>query len=120
VRGLPISSRIEPVPAGDPIALANGSDANSARMYWIGGRYAFTPSFFVTAAGYKQHLNSSDADPGLLVLRADYFLSKRTDIYTTAGYTHNERNSALGPNGYRTVPAGDDQTGFVVGIRQRF
>ncbi|WP_404990252.1 porin [Caballeronia sp. LZ065] len=103
-----------------PIALANGSDASSASMYWLGGRYPVTPAFFVSAAGYLQDVNSSDADPWLLVLRADYLLSKRTDIYATAGYTHNEGNSALGVGGYRTVAAGYDQTGFVIGMRQRF
>jgi predicted porin len=116
-RYLRASNRFLPA---NPIALANGSDASSASMYWFGGRYAFAPAFFVTAAGYMQDVNSSDADPWMMALRADYILSKRTDIYATAGYAHNEDNSALGLNGYRTVAAGYDQTGFVVGMRQRF
>jgi predicted porin len=116
-RYLRASNRFLPA---SPIAPANGSDASSASMYWVGGRYAFTPSLFITAAGYMQDVNSSDADPWLLALRADYFLSKRTDIYATVGYAHNSDDSTLGVGGYRAVAGGYDQTGFVVGMRQRF
>ncbi len=104
----------------NPIAVANGSAANAANLYWAGAQYTITPSFQLTASGYYQDVHSTNADSWLAVLCADYFLSKRTDIYATAGYSHNKNGAALGVGGYGTVAAGYNQTGFVVGMRQKF
>ncbi|AET93817.1 porin (plasmid) [Burkholderia sp. YI23] len=104
----------------NPIAVANGSVANSANLYWAGAQYLITPSFQITAVGYYQDVHSTGADPWLAVLNADYFLSKRTDLYATVGYAHNKDNSALGVNGYGTVAAGHNQTGVTIGLRQKF
>jgi predicted porin len=104
----------------DPILVANGSQASSASMYWAGAQYRVMPALALTAVGYYQDVHSSSADPWLAVLCADYFLSKRTDLYATAAYARNNGNASLGVNGYGTVAPGHNQTGFTVGMRQKF
>ncbi|WP_250504628.1 porin [Caballeronia sp. AZ7_KS35] len=104
----------------NPIAVANGSEANAANLYWLGAQYLITPSFQLTAAGYYHDVHSTGADPWLAVINADYFLSKRTDLYATVAYAHNKDNAALGVNGYGTVAPGHNQTGVTIGLRQKF
>jgi predicted porin len=74
----------------------------------------------ITAAGYYQDVHGTGADPWLAVVCADYFLSKRTDLYATVGFARNKDNSALGVNGYGTVAPGQNQTGVTIGMRQKF
>jgi predicted porin len=104
----------------NPIVVANGSQASAANLYWAGAQYNVTPAFVVTATGYYQDVHSTGADPWLAVLCADYFLSKRTDLYATAGFAHNKDKSTLGVNGYGTVAPGYNQTGITIGMRQKF
>ena len=104
----------------NPIVVANGSEASAANLYWAGAQYVVTPAFVLTATGYYQDVHSTGADPWLAVLCADYLLSKRTDVYATAGFARNKDGSALGVNGYGTVAAGHNQTGVVIGMRQKF
>ncbi|ACC75093.1 porin [Paraburkholderia phymatum] len=104
----------------NPIRVANGSDASAANLYWAGAQYSVTPAFVLTATAYYQDVHSTGADPWLAVLSADYLLSKRTDVYATAGFAHNKDGSALGVNGYGTVAPGYNQTGVVIGMRQKF
>lgn len=104
----------------NPIVVANGSQASAANLYWAGAQYNVTPAFIITATGYYQDVHSTEADPWLAVLCADYFLSKRTDLYATAGFAHNKDKSALGVNGYGTVAPGYNQTGITIGMRQKF
>lgn len=104
----------------NPIRVANGADASAANLYWAGAQYAVSPAFVVTATAYYQDVHSTSADPWLAVLCADYLLSKRTDIYATAGFARNKGGSALGVNGYGTVAPDHNQTGVVIGMRQKF
>ncbi len=89
-------------------------------MYWLGAEYFVTPAFSLTASGYCQDVHSTGADPWLAVLSADYFLSKRTDLYATAAYARNKGGSTLGVGGYGTTLANENQTGVVMGIRHKF
>ncbi|RKE34705.1 putative porin [Paraburkholderia sp. BL23I1N1] len=104
----------------NPVVTANGADAGYANMYWTGAQYRVTPALQLTAAAYYQDVHASSADPWMGVLNADYSLSKRTDLYATAAFARNKSGSALGVNGYGTVAAGYNQTGFTVGMRQKF
>lgn len=104
----------------NPIRVANGSEASAANLYWAGAQYAVSPAFVVTATAYYQDVHSTSADPWLAVLGVDYLLSKRTDIYATAGFARNKGGSALGVNGYGTVAPDHNQTGVVIGMRQKF
>ncbi|MGF6545938.1 porin [Paraburkholderia youngii] len=104
----------------NPIRVANGSEASAANLYWAGAQYSVTPAFLLTATGYYQDVHSTGGDPWLAVLCADYLLSKRTDLYATAAFARNKDGSALGVNGYGTVAPGYNQTGVVIGMRQKF
>lgn len=104
----------------NPIVAGKGAQASTANLYWAGAQYSLTPAFLLSASAYYHDLRSASASPWLAVLRADYSLSKRTDLYATAGFAHNDRGSALGVNGYGTVATGSNQAGLVVGIRQKF
>lgn len=104
----------------NPIAVTNGSQANTANLYWAGAQYLVLPALQLTAVGYYQDVHSASADAWLAVLSADYFLSKRTDLYATVGYARNKNNAALGVNGYGTVAPGHNQTGVTLGLRQKF
>lgn len=108
------------LPANPILVTNSGSQSSSANLYWAGANYMFTPAFFVTAAAYYQDVHSTGADPWMGVLSADYLLSKSTDIYATAAFARNKGGSALGVNGYGTVAANYDQTGFVIGMRKKF
>ncbi|SAL82443.1 porin [Caballeronia terrestris] len=105
---------------GSPIIVANGADTGYANLYWLGAQYRVTPALQLTAVGYYQDVHASNTDPWMAVLSAEYSLSKRTDVYATAAYTRNKNGSALGVNGYGTVAPGYNQTGVVVGMRQKF
>jgi len=104
----------------NPIRVANGSEASAANLYWAGAQYTVSPAFVLTATAYYQDVHATSADPWLAVLCADYLLSKRTDIYATAGFARNKGGSALGVNGYGTVAPDHNQTGVVIGMRQKF
>lgn len=104
----------------NPIVVGKGAQASTANLYWVGAQYSLTPAFLLSAAAYYHGVHSTDASPWLAVLRADYSLAKRTDLYATAGYAHNDSASALGVNGYGTVATGHMQAGLVLGIRQKF
>ncbi|MBN3804371.1 porin [Paraburkholderia sp. Ac-20336] len=104
----------------NPIAVKNGSDVTTASVFWAGAQYFVTPAFALTGAAYYQDVHATNADPWMAVLSADYFLSKRTDLYANAAFARNKNGSNLGVTGYGTAAPGYDQTGFVVGIRHKF
>ncbi|WP_224078825.1 porin [Cupriavidus laharis] len=91
-----------------------------SNVYWAGAQYRFTPAFLLTGAAYYTDTHNSDADPWMLVLSADYSLSKRTDVYLNVGFAKNKSGSSLGLNGVGTVVPGENQTGATVGLRHRF
>lgn len=68
---------------------------------------------------------TDDANGTLGVLRANYYLSKRTSVYGVAGYMKNHGKGALySVSAGTAVPAapfgGSNQMGFELGIRQTF
>ncbi|WP_254926649.1 porin [Janthinobacterium sp. PC23-8] len=116
-RYLRASSQFLPV---NPILAANASQAGSAGLAWAGAQYTASQALVLTVAAYHQDVHASGADPLMAVLWADYFLSKRVDLYATAAFARNKNGSALGVNGYGTVTPGTNQTGVVVGMRYKF
>lgn len=85
-----------------------------------------TPTFS-TVAGYNYTRSSGDSSARYhqLNLGADYALSKRTDVYATAGYTHasgqNGSGAAQAVIGSYDVDAGaSSQILAIVGLRHRF
>lgn len=97
-----------------------GSSAAYSSIGWLGASYFVRPDFSLTGAAYYQDQHATSADPWLFVAIADYYLSKRTDIYGTLGYALNKSGSTLGVNGFGTVTPGHDQLGTVIGLRHKF
>ncbi|MFM0154462.1 porin [Paraburkholderia sediminicola] len=116
-RFLSVSDRFLPTNA---IVASGAPGSSAANLYWGGAQYRVNAGLALTAVGYYQDIHGSGADPWLAVFSADYTVSKRTDLYATAAFARNKGKSALGVGGYGTVAPGYDQTGVVVGMRQRF
>ena len=94
-----------------------------ANTYWTGVNWQVTPAVGLTAALYFQDQRNlvTDADPKMLVLRAKYALSKRTDLYAVVGHARAKNDLPVGlsrdlnPQGFS-----DTQTGTMVGLQHRF
>jgi predicted porin len=104
------------------VAGAGGSHDKS-RTWWIGSSYLAAPALTLTAAYYRQDIREGKAtgsidDPSLLVLRARYALSKRTDLYSAFGHAR----AASGAVSVSRDDASFDsrQTGITAGMQHRF
>ncbi|MFM0055255.1 porin [Paraburkholderia phytofirmans] len=101
-------------------AFRTATPALRSEMYWIGGQYEITPALTLSAAIYHQDIkDTSDADPTLFSLRAQYALSKRTSLYLAGGYAMAKHGNAVSVSRDLTGAA-DTQAGVTVGIQQRF
>ena len=103
--------------------LATGAAEQRSDTYWLGANYAVAPNWTLTGTYYAQNIKNmaagKDADPSMLVARAKYALSKRTDLYVAAAY-------AKAKNGLATGVSRDDagfansQSGATIGMQHRF
>ena len=90
-------------------------------LYWVGATYHMTPAMQFSSTAMYQNFYGSSRDPWSFQVDADYFLSKRTDVYINVAYVLNRGGSNLGLNGFGTnVVAGQNQFGTQAGIRHRF
>lgn len=106
--------------------LAAGRAATAdlrANTYWTGLSYKAAPAVTLIGAIYYQDVRNvaagTDADPVMYVARAKYALSKRTDLYSTLGYTK-AKNGKLAGLSRDEAGFSDTQTGLAVGIQHRF
>jgi predicted porin len=90
--------------------------------YWLGLTHVAGP---VTLTGAVYHINTrnlataKDADPTMIVARAMYALSKRTDLYLSAAHAKADHGQLVGLS--RDDPgSADTQTGVTAGIQHRF
>lgn len=90
--------------------------------YWAGLTYAVHPW---TLTGAVYHINTKnlpadkDADPTMLVARAMYALSKRTDLYLAVAHASADHGQPVGLS--RDDPGfASTQTGVTAGIQHRF
>ena len=104
---------------------AGGADRR-ANTYWAGVDWQATPALGLTAALYYQDQRelAVEGDPKMLVLRAKYALSKRTDLYAVTAHAR-ARNGQLVSLTRDASPKGapgfsDTQTGVMVGVQHRF
>jgi predicted porin len=88
-------------------------------MYWVGGSYRITPVWLLSAAVYRQHLKGASADPTLVSFRAQHALSKRTALYTAAGFAFAQHGANVSVS-REAVGYANTQVGMTVGIQQRF
>lgn len=94
-----------------------------ADTYWGGVSYYAQPAWTFTGAVYyvdvKNVAAGQDADPTMYVLRSMYALSKRTDLYASAGYARAKNNKLVSLS--RDDPGfASTQRGVTVGIQHRF
>ena len=96
-------------------------------LAWGGVGYLVTPLLKLTAALYRNDVRNSAADARTWVLNADYFLSRRTDVYAGVSHVNNRGDGASasnvgvtgGPDMVNPGP-GVGQTGLVLGMRHKF
>lgn len=108
---------------------ANGTTIVRDNYYWAGVNYSATQALELTLAYYYDDvmaLNRTNVkNPWQVALIADYFLSKRTDLYVTAAYVRhagiNFDTSAVSfANGYYLGRGHDSMLAVAAGIRHRF
>lgn len=95
---------------------------------WAGLGWRTGGAMKLTAAAYRNAVRDTAAHPLLTVLNADYYLSKRTDVYASVARMRNSGGAAGGSSAgvtgggeaIATGAPGVDQTGIVAGIRHRF
>ncbi len=104
-------------------SLASGAKELQSNTLWTGVSYKLTPSWNLTGAYYYQDIKNlaagADADPGMLVGRAKYALSKRTDIYIAAAFAKGSNGKAVGVS-RDDAGFGTGQNSATVGIQHRF
>ncbi|MFM0441113.1 porin [Paraburkholderia strydomiana] len=88
-------------------------------LFFAGATYLVTPALSFDAQALRYILRGR-SDSTLLVARANYFLSKRTTVYSSFGYMINsaQANNAVAAGG--TAGIGQNQLGAMVGLQQRF
>jgi len=68
---------------------ASAASPDQLKHGWIGVRYDVTPAFTLIGAGYRVIANKANGSATLVVVGADYHLSKRTFLYATLGGVQN-------------------------------
>jgi predicted porin len=94
-----------------------------SNLFYLGAEYYVTPALAIQGEGYRVIVQQQDARATLATLRATYFLSKRTAVYTNIAYLWNSahaRFSASAGGGGTTPVAGTGQLAGIVGIRHSF
>ncbi|PRC94996.1 porin [Solimicrobium silvestre] len=102
-----------------PDMLASYGNPDKATQFWLGANYKITPALTLIPAAFHVNLNQSTGSANLIMLGANYSLSKRTLLFASIGSLHNSAltsfaievgNSAVGVN----------QSAFYTGISQSF
>ncbi|WP_121311548.1 porin [Paraburkholderia sp. BL17N1] len=89
-------------------------------------KYQFTPSLVVGVAyDYTKGYGVNDARYQQAMLGADYFLSKRTDVYASAIYQHASGTDSTSGRAVANITSlsassTSNQTAVIVGIRHKF
>nr|WP_254214046.1 porin [Burkholderia multivorans] len=114
------------LPLANTSLLSNVGNPNTRRDegFDFGAIYSFTPAFSGTVSVlYDKVSGASGGDGGLMTAYAvaDYFLSKRTDVYAEIDYSRLTGAEVRDPN----VPSGSfagarSRTGVGLGIRTKF
>jgi predicted porin len=90
-------------------------------MAFAGMRFKVTPSLQLAAASYYHSYRTVSAHAVSTGLNADYYLSKRTILYTDLTYVINSAKSALSATGSTTpVATGANQFAVAIGIVHSF
>lgn len=103
------------------LSTLSSSPVEASSLYWLGSTWYAQPDLVFSGTAMYQNFYGNSRDPWSFQVDADYFLSKRTDLYLNLGYVLNRNGSNLGLNGFGTdVVAGKNQFGLMAGIRHKF
>ncbi len=89
---------------------------------YVSARYKVSPKTTVNAGIYSITNDDQDADATLAVVRAIYNLDKGVDWYAQVGSISNSSKARYGlsPGANTAAPAGESQTGVMVGFRYKY
>lgn len=96
-----------------------------ARSYQAGLHYRFGNSRIVLQYAHQNDRTPSNSDANLYAVGYNYYLSKRTDLYTVAAWIKNDNEAQYAPGtsgnpgGFTETPGADGRA-FQLGIRHRF
>lgn len=123
--GLPLANTVLISNAATAAGAGTQTAARADHLALIGGTYTVNPAVILTLAGmYDWTTNVAPGQSGRAASVygiADYLLSKRTDVYLEADYSHlsgaavNDPNSPMG-----TFDGKSASIGTMVGLRTRF
>ncbi|HZZ09070.1 MAG TPA: porin [Paraburkholderia sp.] len=103
------------------LSTLSTSPVEATSLYWLGATWLAKPDLAFSGTAMYQNFYGTARDPWSFQMDADYFLSKRTDLYLNLAYALNRNGSNLGLNGFGTdVVAGKNQFGLMAGIRHKF
>ena len=107
----------EMISAGDAPATA----PSRLRHGWLGARYDVSPALTLIGAGFRVSSNRVDGSANLLMVGADYHLSKRTVLYASLGGVSNSSTANYSAEIYAGNPAvGGSQRSVYTGIAHSF
>ncbi|WP_028219698.1 porin [Paraburkholderia oxyphila] len=101
------------------VQLSSGTKPR-ATTYEGGLSYAIVPALSLAGGFQYQHRNNDLGSANQLVLSADYFLSKRTDVYLVGTLAHDHAFGAQAQAAYGSPSSTDVQTAVRVAIRHKF
>ena len=87
---------------------------------YLGVSYPVTPLLVLDAQASRLKFKNSERSAKLLVVRANYLLSKRTSVYVMAGNINNDGDAAVALSAGGSVGTGLAQTGVLTGIKHSF
>nr|WP_233425776.1 porin [Paraburkholderia kururiensis] len=93
-------------------------------LWYLGATYYITPALDLTGqVATLQYRANSDYNSTLAAIRLMYSLSKRTSVYATTGYIHNNSKATVSVSGGApgsNPAAGVSQAGVTIGLRHLF
>jgi predicted porin len=130
--GFTVSANNSGLPLANTVLIGNAHTATGTQtaartdhLALLGGTYTVTPSVLLTLAGmYDWTTNVAPGQSGRTASVygiADYLLSRRTDVYLEADYSHLSGAAVSDPNSPIGTFAGKSASiGTMVGVRTRF
>jgi predicted porin len=102
---------------------ANANVSNRAsvnNLWWAGVDYSPSSSVKISDAVYYTRYSGTSSRALTFAATVDYYLSKRTNLYVSGSYAHNQGTASIGVNGPGTTDPGASQTGAMAGISHQF
>ncbi|MET0267218.1 MAG: porin [Duganella sp.] len=109
--------------AGGFVRRDNEGSAATPRsnLSYLGATYLWSPVLVIDAQVARQSVRNSNRSADLIVLRANYLLSKRSSVYAMIGNINNDGASAVALSAGGTAGgAGMSQNGVLAGIKHAF